>query len=194
MKFSKILTILLLLLSISVKSQTLTNAMLDDFSADKQSWSSYESQNGIISIGDTLLLGTPNGKTSDTYAYVYPYTIEGMAAMGALGSPVYPLNSRVYEDKEIIVTGIRTVGGKKGRKIQIEFSTNNKAFGSIKHITVLDGRESIRINEIYKKGFLTRDQAIAKLKESKELLDLGIMTQEDYDKLKTELTPIITGK
>jgi hypothetical protein len=38
---------------------------------------------------------------------------------------------------------------------------------------------------------MTREQAIVKLKESKDLLDLGLLTQEEYDKIKSELTPII---
>mgnify|MGYP000538227027 CR=1 FL=1 len=38
---------------------------------------------------------------------------------------------------------------------------------------------------------MTKEEAIAKLKESKDLLDLGMIKQEDFDKLKAELTPII---
>ena len=41
---------------------------------------------------------------------------------------------------------------------------------------------------------MNRQEAIAKLKESKDLLDLGIINQQEYDKLKAELTPIITKK
>jgi len=41
---------------------------------------------------------------------------------------------------------------------------------------------------------LTREEAIAKLKESKDLLDLGLLTQPEYEKLKQELTPIIMKK
>ena len=38
---------------------------------------------------------------------------------------------------------------------------------------------------------MTREEAIAKLREAKELLDLEMMSQEDYDALKKELSPII---
>ena len=41
---------------------------------------------------------------------------------------------------------------------------------------------------------LKRESAISKLKESKDLLDLEIINQDEYDKLKKELTPIIKGK
>ena len=41
---------------------------------------------------------------------------------------------------------------------------------------------------------MTRKEAIDKLKESKELLDLGIISQQDYDIIKKNLTPIIMGQ
>lgn len=39
-----------------------------------------------------------------------------------------------------------------------------------------------------------KDEAIAELKRSKELLDLGVITQEEYDSRKEELLPILMGK
>ena len=41
---------------------------------------------------------------------------------------------------------------------------------------------------------MTKEKAIAKLKELKELLELEVITQKDYDKEKATLTPIILGK
>ena len=41
---------------------------------------------------------------------------------------------------------------------------------------------------------MTKEKAKAKLKELKELLELEVITQEDYDKEKAILTPIILGK
>jgi len=41
---------------------------------------------------------------------------------------------------------------------------------------------------------LTRREAITRLKESKELLDLGILTQKEFDTLRIELTPIIINE
>jgi hypothetical protein len=42
------------------------------------------------------------------------------------------------------------------------------------------------------KRAMTRSEAITKLKETKDLLELGMIKQEEYEKIKTELTPIIT--
>ena len=41
---------------------------------------------------------------------------------------------------------------------------------------------------------IEKGEAITKLKEYKELLDLELITQEQYDKFKSELAPIIMGK
>ena len=38
-----------------------------------------------------------------------------------------------------------------------------------------------------------QEQAIYKLKESKDLFDLGLMNEEEYNLIKKELTPIIMG-
>jgi hypothetical protein len=38
---------------------------------------------------------------------------------------------------------------------------------------------------------MTRDQAIAKLKEQKDLLELGMISKEQFEKIKSELTPIV---
>ena len=54
---------------------------------------------------------------------------------------------------------------------------------------------AIESGEIFLKNRkMTRDEAIAKLKEAKELLDLEMMSQEDYDALRKELSPIIMNK
>ena len=40
---------------------------------------------------------------------------------------------------------------------------------------------------------MTRDEAIAKLKEAKDLFDLDLMTEEEYSKIRDELAPLIRG-
>jgi predicted dehydrogenase len=54
----------------------------------------------------------------------------------------------------------------------------------------IDFEEAIATGEIQSKG-MSREQAISKLKEAKDLVDLGMMSKEDFEKLKLELTPII---
>jgi hypothetical protein len=55
---------------------------------------------------------------------------------------------------------------------------------------LIDFEEAIATGEIVSKGF-TKESAIAKLKEAKDLLDLGLMKQVDFDKLKESLAKYI---
>lgn len=62
---------------------------------------------------------------------------------------------------------------------------NNGAFKSF-----MDKKKQKRSKE---SKVLKRDQAIKELKEAKELLDLGILSKEEYDELSKKLKPIILG-
>jgi len=52
---------------------------------------------------------------------------------------------------------------------------------------------AIKDREIGTTG-LNKEEAIAKLKETKDLLDLDMISKENYEKVKKELTPIIMKK
>ena len=56
-----------------------------------------------------------------------------------------------------------------------------------------DFEEALATGEIQSFG-MTREQAIAKLKEAKDLVDLGLMTKEDFEKLKDELMSNVSIK
>jgi hypothetical protein len=59
-------------------------------------------------------------------------------------------------------------------------------------LTVTNLEPALESGEIIAKNRpMNRAEAIAKLKESKDLLDLGLLKVEEYDKIKAKLTPII---
>lgn len=70
-------------------------------------------------------------------------------------------------------------------------NTTTDAMG-LRYITAtnmsLENGEALNPNRL-----MTREEAITKLKEAKDLLDLEMMTQEEYDALRKKLTPIIRG-
>jgi hypothetical protein len=52
----------------------------------------------------------------------------------------------------------------------------------------------LRVGEIFNpNGVITNNQAIDKLREAKELLELEGISQIEYNELKVRLTPIITN-
>ena len=72
---------------------------------------------------------------------------------------------------------------------------NGRAFGINKYLSVMDTELAIESGEILLKNRkMTRDEAIAKLKEAKELMEIDMMTKEEFEELKKELTPIIMIK
>ena len=53
---------------------------------------------------------------------------------------------------------------------------------------------SIELGELINpRAPITRAEAIAKLKEAKDLMDLDMMTKEEFEALKKKFTPIIRG-
>lgn len=69
---------------------------------------------------------------------------------------------------------------------------NGRAFGINKYLSVMDAELALESGEILLKNRkITREEAISKLKEAKELMEIEMMTKEEYEELKKELTPII---
>ncbi|WP_413513228.1 hypothetical protein [Myroides odoratus] len=164
----KILTILTLFVACISVAQT---AEYNKLSQNNQSFTEYKSKNGdIIKVGDSLMIGKamdPDG---------FRYISQGGGRMHA-----------THGGKPFTIHKIKSYGKEKsGFTIWISF----KGYGLL---TVdVDYENALEAGEIINpKGTLTRQQAIDKLKESKELLDLEVITQEQYNVIKEELIKYI---
>jgi hypothetical protein len=72
---------------------------------------------------------------------------------------------------------------------------NGKAFGINKYLSVMDTELAIESGEIILKNRKkTREEAISELKEAKELLEIELMSKEEFETLKKKLGPIIRKK
>jgi hypothetical protein len=61
--------------------------------------------------------------------------------------------------------------------------------------TIVDIEKALSSGEIVNPNAqLSRQEAIKKLKESKDLMEIDLLSKEDYEKLKERLTPIILDK
>lgn len=120
----------------------------------------------IINISDTLVIG----KTSNPLGF--DYISQG-------GQRMHPSHA----GKSVIITGTKVVSGKE----YLQF----KGFGLLP--VFLDYDNAIESGEIINpKAKVTREQAILKLKEAKELLDLELISRQHYDSLKALYAPVIT--
>jgi hypothetical protein len=85
------------------------------------------------------------------------------------------------EIKKIFVTGNKRSG--------YSVSMRTKGITGLMNYTILF-ENALATGEIKGTG-LTSDEALSQLKKAKDKLDLGIITQEEFDNIKKELTPYI---
>lgn len=182
----------------------------------------YESVDGsILKLGDTLVIGSPGGTITKTLTGGYNKDFDvsrsnsrsksnfetiilgkpaGFGNVLAMMGGEDPINAGSEFQNEIVLIAEMRVFHKGSRKkpLRLEIllgEPNGRAFGVNKYLSVTDYEKSVLSGEIKSlHAPLTRDEAIAKLKESKDLLDLGLLKQEDYEAIKTELTPVIMGE
>jgi hypothetical protein len=149
----------------------------------------------VIKIGSELIIGKPRNPLSLNYDNI---RVGYVTLTSEIISPSVPLQGN-YEGNPVIVETMKVYHRKatKASELQIYIFAYNDSQTSLtgdKYRTITDLEYAISGGEIVNpNAAMTREQAIAKLKESKDLLDLGLLTQDGYDKIKAELTPIIMG-
>ena len=181
----KLFTILLISISSTIVAQktitydemkTITKGAFESIECD-----TYQAKDGFsYKVGDTLKIGRPS--SNKTFAFI----TSGATAAALSGKAPEPLSSNSSGDNTIIKKIF--VGGTKKAGFKI-YVIGKGSCGMCPNNTI-DFEEAISTGEIQSKG-MSREQAIAKLKEAKDLVDLGMMSKEDFEKLKLELTPII---
>jgi len=135
-------------------------------------------------VGDTIKIGRPSSNKSFAFITVGSGVASSMSGKG----PEYVDAS--YSGNNTIIKSMYVGGSKKsGYKMYVI----GKGRCGLCPNNTIDFEEAIATGEIQSAG-MTREQAIAKLKEAKDLVDLGMMTKEDFEKLKAELSKIIMQK
>ena len=149
----------------------------------------------VIKIGSELIIGKPRNPLSLNYDNI---RVGYVTLTSEIISPSVPLQGN-YEGNPVIIEQMKVYHRKttKASELQIYIFAYNSSQSSLlgdKYRTITDLEEGLKGGEIINpNATMTREQAIGKLKESKDLLDLGLLSQEEYDKIKAELTPIIMG-
>ena len=176
---------------------------------------SYETKDKyIMKVGDTLTIGTAYNKKGrnilgDLFSNIATGNIKGTTK-----EPDYLPHS--YNGQKVIIESIYVMHEKyngynplynrkemplyvlvyaKRPKVQNINIKNISTALSHKRITIVDIEKAFSLGEVInpvKK--LNREEAIKKLKEAKDLFELDLMSKSEYEKLRLELTPIITNK
>ena len=168
----------LLLLSMVSFSQSVTYQDLQNgsISAYSGTYESYTSKDGsVYKVGDKIQFGLPSGVNGKFV------TISKMDIM----LNQYPVGSEAVNTSAEIKK-IR-VGGTKRSGYKIAFQTKGMT-GIDNYFMFLE--DGISTGEIKSFG-MTSDEALIELKKFKDKLDLGLITQEEFDKKKEELIKFI---
>lgn len=145
-------------------------------------------------------VSTTRSTTKKTYEYIKLGRPSGFGSvMASLSDEQQPMADITLKNTNTIVEEIRAYhrGSKKKPLylVMVLGEINGRAFGFNKYLSVMDTELAIESSEIVLKNRkMTRDEAILKLKEAKELLDIQMLSEEDFEKLKKELGPIIMGE
>ena len=189
----------LMLIANSLYGQTLSYEQTQDITvtsnySNGDTLSSYIMKDGSeIKVGTKLKFGSPlNANRKFTRLYFGEYSL-GKALL------VTPEQlGDAYSGEEVVVTSIKVQHTKmnKNSPVQIMLFVQNPSVAALaRNRTIFDLEMSIETKEVVNpNAAMTKEQAIAKLKEAKDLVDLGMMTQAEFDQLKEKLTPIIMKK
>lgn len=139
-------------------------------------YASYKASDGhVYKVGDTLEIGTSASPNR------FKYYSQGDGVL----LDYTPMSSNRSGNK-VIIRGIRVEGGKReGFHVWMRVSNANL---TASQITNFEG--AIREGEVISQG-ITRETALKKLKEYKEMHDLDLISDEEFDKMRDELREII---
>jgi hypothetical protein len=168
----KILALVMTMFVLSATSQTLKHNEL----TERTECEAYIGSDGIIyKVGDTLKIGMPSGLRS--FAFIQSIDFLGTISFATAG----------FSNTEVVIKKIRIVGqSRTGYKAS--FQTKATAVSNL----FIDFESALQSGELNgKKGSISSADAINELKKAKEKLDLGLITQEEYDKKKAELVKFI---
>lgn len=142
-------------------------------------YASYTASDGhTYKVGDTIEIGTSSNQ------HYFKYYSQGDGVL----VDYTPMVSNRSGDK-VIIKSIRVEGGKReGFHVWMRVSNANLTASQINNF-----EGALREGEIVSQG-MTRETALAKLKEYKEMRDLDLISDEEYKEMRDELRDIIRNK
>ena len=135
--------------------------------------------------------------TKKTYEFVKMGRPAGFGSiLSSLNGDAQTMASNSLKNSKAIVKEIKAYHrGSKKKPLYIVMvlgEINGRAIGINIYISVMNPELAIESGEILLKNRkMTREEAILKLKEAKELTEIDMMSEKDFENLKKKLRPII---
>jgi hypothetical protein len=163
-----------LIASFNLSAQELKYSDLTTELKTKQ-FEKYISKDGTsFQVGGKVKMGLP----SDSRKFVYVLHVDPIAGVSDVGAN--------YANREVEIKKIQVVGNlKKGYKVWV-ITDGGIALAKLN----FDIETALQTKEVKGDG-MSSDDALATLKKAKDKLDLGLITKEEFDKLKSELSKFI---
>lgn len=154
------------------------------------------------SYGNKGRVGISNSRSTSkkTYDFIQLGRPAGFGSiMSAMSGEAVSMADNSIKNTKVIVKEIKAYhrGSKKKPLylIMVLGEINGKAFGINKFLSVMNTELAIESGEILLKNRKkTRDEAISELREAKELLEIDMISKEEFNALKKKLGPIIRKK
>lgn len=175
-KVSNILIVLLFACSTNLFSQELKYSDLSNGVKPKGDYTSYVAKDGAVyKIGDKIRIGVPS--SNKTFAYI----TEGDGILLPITQLLASSSGQNAAIKRIDIGGSKRTG--------FYVSMRCKGLTGLSNYSI-QLENAIETGEIKSFG-MTSDEALSALKKAKDKLDLGFITQAEYDSLKVAYKPFI---
>lgn len=150
----------------------------------------------VLKIGDKMRIGRPSGTNqssgflgqSNISVNSFSYLMVGRIG-GVILSGVFTYLPETFKGVEVEIEDIKLKKSvKRGINSSVMIIFNNPG----KDITLLDLDAALKYGELINpKAVMTSDEALAELQKAKTKLDLGVISQQEYDIKKGELMKLI---
>jgi hypothetical protein len=149
---------------------------------------------GAASLG----LAHATGVASGWYTTVYDGGLKASEAVPAMVAVTHQPSAFMVpmsrSGTQVEVTTIALGGSKKRPSVWVECAFVDQADRKNGKgvVTIGDVDRALRLGEVTSEKNITHDMAVAKLKEAKDLLDMGAYTQEQFDAAKAKYLPYLS--
>ncbi|WKK67510.1 hypothetical protein [Lutimonas zeaxanthinifaciens] len=157
----------------------------------------YTSKMGaVLKVGDTLFLREAFanlGKDAGRYSTILegdPYDGGRQLMVAFAGTAALPTYLAEKRGEATIIEKIRWSRAKKKRPAKVELSIRSVfgGTGTASTFYVTDVELSFEYKEIYHRTLpMTKDDLVLELRKAKDELELGLMSQEDFEAVKAEV-------
>ncbi|NQW34974.1 MAG: hypothetical protein HQ470_04125 [Methylophilales bacterium] len=145
-------------------------------------YESYHASDGqIYKVGDKITIGVPSTNKEFSFIWTAQTLLDVLAEVPSYYATVSS-SGDLSEIKRIYLVGTKRAG------FSVEMIT--KGFNLLSNNYTISFENALKSGEIKGSG-MSSDEALMELKKAKEKLELGIITQEQYDAIKTDLIKFI---